>query len=421
MAPAPLCAGCQQKLPIRKNLTCTLCKSIYDLKCAGILKDYYMKSMTLELRKSWKCQTCICKMLKTGNIDTPVRTQKGPDYNPVLITPTEGHNITIRNKITTPNDDTTSSEDLSLLGDTLQAVDVDNVNNTLGNINLMNNVQSQLNMQTLSELIILRLRENNKSIIEELQIMIQTEINRAITELRQDLEYKTKTLTEQNDRRKQEIDSIHTKLEEVRIENENLKKEIRTLTTTATQKNQTPSIPEHNYKKLVLYGFADYYNEPEWELHNRLIELFREIADVDLSGYIEDMYRVGRKGTKNRPLVMELLSKRMTRYIISNSHSFQGSGLGISEFLDAKTRKERAQIKDELFKARKNGHYAIIRNNQLYINGKLIKKDDCNNDQRQYINTTYQKNDTTVTYNTEQPYQINRPSQNETVNYTFRN
>lgn len=421
MAPALLCAGCQQKLPIRENLTCTLCKSRYDLECAGISKDYYTKSMTLELRKSWKCQTCICKMPKTGNTDTPIRTPKSPDYNQALITPTEAHYITSRNKIMTPNDDTISSEDISVLGDTQQAVEVDH--NTIGNINLMNNTQNQLNMQSLSELIILRLRENNKSIIEELQVMIQTEINRAITELRQDLEYKTNTLTEQNDQRKQEIDSINTKLEELQTENENLKKEIKTLTMTTTQKNQTPSIPERNYKKLVLYGFTDYYKEPEWELHNRLIELFRDIADVDLSGYIEDMYRVGRKGPKNRPLVIELLSKRMTRYIISNSHCFQGSGLGISEFLDAKTRKERAHMREELFKARQNGHYAIIRNNQLYINGQLTKTDDYSNEQQQH-NTEIEKINTSIPHSYSQPnpsispQKVNKPR--SVINKTFR-
>lgn len=185
------------------------------------------------------------------------------------------------------------------------------------------------------------------------------------------------------------------------------------------QKNQTLNIPEHNHKKFVRYGLADYYKEPEWELQNRLVELFHEITDVDLTGYIEDMYRAGRKGTKNRPLVIELLSKRMTRYITSNSHCFQGSGLGISEFLDAKARRERAQMREELFKARQNGHHAIIRNNQLYIDGILTKKHDYNNEQQQNISDIYQEKVMIATCSTEHPHQINTP--NKTSNYTFRN
>lgn len=86
------------------------------------------------------------------------------------------------------------------------------------------------------------------------------------------------------------------------------------------------------------------------------------------------MYRVGRKVTNNRPLVIELLSKRMTRYIVSSSQCFQGTGLGVSEFLDAKSRKDRAQMREELIKAGQNGHHAIIRNNQLYIDGKRANK-----------------------------------------------
>lgn len=75
-------------------------------------------------------------MPKTGNTDTLIRTLKSPDVNQVLIPPTENHNFTTKNKITNLNDDTVSSEDFSLLGDTLQAVEIDNVNNTFGNINL---------------------------------------------------------------------------------------------------------------------------------------------------------------------------------------------------------------------------------------------------------------------------------------------
>ncbi|KAH9636495.1 hypothetical protein HF086_017661 [Spodoptera exigua] len=282
MAPTPLCPGCQQKVPIRENLTCVLCKCRYDLECAGVSKDHYTKIMTLEHRKSWKCQTCVCKTPKTGNTDsTPVRSAKDLEcYTQYLITPEEGNNITTRKTITNPSDDTTCSDSLSFIGDTLQ---------TQESIKICKDTQPLLSMQSLSELIALRLKENNKSLIEELQITIQTEIKKAIADIRQDFELKISDLTTQNNVRKLEIETTNTKLENLRIEIEALKKEIKEIPIHQSQSSQTPEI---NHKKIVLYGLTEYYKEPQSVLYNRLIELFRDIANVDLSGYIEDMYRL---------------------------------------------------------------------------------------------------------------------------------
>lgn len=413
MAPSSLCAGCQQKLPIRETLICSLCKSRYDLECAGVAKEYYLKSMTLELRNSWTCQTCICKIPKTGNTNTPIRPQKNPEYD-CLTTSTVSNNVTTRKKTINPINDTFSSENLSLIGDTLQAEDIAaiDINNSL--INPLENTQVQLNMQSLSELIILRLKENNKSIIVELQNTIQTEINRAIAELKLDFDFKLNTLTIENEQRKREIENINTKIATLQLEKENLKREVREL---SPQTFQAPNVPENQHHKLVLYGLTEYYQEPEGELYNRLIALFRDIVNVDLSGYIEDMYRVGRKGTQNRPLVIELLSKRMTRYIVTNNQWFQGTGLGVSEFLDTNSRKQRAQMREELFKARQNGHHAVIKNKVLYIDGKPVNK-TYDNIKPQDIDATYQENNMSTMSTSNQSHHI---MPNEYLDHTFRN
>ncbi|KAF9823123.1 hypothetical protein SFRURICE_019361, partial [Spodoptera frugiperda] len=301
---------------------------------------------------------------------------------------------------------------------------------TQENVEILNNVS----IQSLSELIILRLKENNKSIIEELQSTIQAEIKKAITELREDFHNKTNYLTVQNNDRKEEIQRINNKLEELRIENENLKKELKEL---SIQTPRTPSNPDHNHKKLVLYGLAEYYKEPESELHNRLIELFRDIVNVDLSGYIEHMYRVGRKAVKNRPLkspsreainfllvtgtlVIELLSKRMTKYLINKNMCFQGTGLFISEFLDENARKERAQMRDKLIQARQSGLHAIIRNNKLFIDGKQVFIEQNNYKHQQSNNSIYQEKDIITTSNTDNHSHSQINILNETKNCSFR-
>lgn len=114
MASTPTCAGCRQKLPIKENIICVLCKCRYDFECAGVTKD--SKKVTLENKNTWKCQTCICKLPKTGNTDTPQRPLRVMDANKCQ---PEDTNVTLRRKPKDPDNDTLCSDDLSFLGDTI--------------------------------------------------------------------------------------------------------------------------------------------------------------------------------------------------------------------------------------------------------------------------------------------------------------
>lgn len=169
---------------------------------------------------------------------------------------------------------------------------------------------------------------------------------------------------------------------------------------------------ENNSKKIVIYGFTEYYNEPEYELHNRLINMFYEILHVDLTGYIEETCRMGRNNNKTRPIVIELLSKKMTKYILENGNYFHGTGLYVSEFLSKDERKFRHILREEMMKARKNGQYAIIRNNKLYIDGKHVPINE---------ETCLHQNTTLPIEIHEQQYASNKYKNKDTQINTFRN
>ena len=290
MASTLLCAGCQQTLP-KEILTCNLCEAKYDLQCANMTIDLY-KRMTPEQRKTWFCQACRCKAPKTGNINTPIRPQ---DYkkSDQLNSPLENandNNITIRKK-TINNYDTTLSEDSSFLGDTIHQDDME--------ININTGTQAAFSLDNLSEIIMQRLKENNKCIISELQNTIEVEINKAITKLKHDIEGKTNFLYEQNDQTTQKIEEINKTIEKLSKENETLKNEIKNLKylpVTSEIKNT-----EDCSKKIVIYGFSEYFKETDHDLHYRLIDMFYEIMHVDLTGYIEETNRIGRNTTKPDP------------------------------------------------------------------------------------------------------------------------
>ncbi|KAF9789982.1 hypothetical protein SFRURICE_001105 [Spodoptera frugiperda] len=248
--------------------------------------------MTPEQKKVWKCQACRCKVPKSGNLNTPIRQPEHKLTKPlntsVEQTNTPENNITIRKK---PNNSTlnmTLSDDSSFLGDTLCSDDKEN------------DTPTNPSFQNLSELIMQRLKENNKHIISEIKNTIENEIKKAIFKLKEELEGRTNILSKKNDERALEIKDINKRIEILSKQNETLKAEIKELQTSKT--TLEPKHAENNSKKIVIYGFSEQHNESEWELHSRLIDMFHEILNVDLTGYIEDIYRLGRKNTKTRPL-----------------------------------------------------------------------------------------------------------------------
>ncbi|CAH0605393.1 unnamed protein product [Chrysodeixis includens] len=402
---ATLCGGCQHDLLNIESLACYLCKDKYDLQCANISTMAFI-SMTPEQKQKWKCQTCRSKEPKTGNLNTPIRQLEHklnkPSNPPEEQTNTPESNITIRKKLKNSSFNVTLS-DSSFLGDTICSEDRENY------------ISPNPSLQNLSELIMQRLKENNKYIISEIKNTIEDEIKKAIFKLKEELEGRTNILTKQNEERILEIKNINEKIEVLSKQNETLKAEIKELQTLKT--TSEPKLTEENSKKIVIYGFSEHHNESEWELHSRLIDMFHDILNVDLTGYIEEIYRMGRKNTKTRPLVIELLSKRMSKYIIENGNYFQGTGIFITEFLNENARKHRNLLREEMLKARKNGQYAIIRNNKLFIEGKQVTLTD---DKETFLTSTltnqYEKeNKQTTNIN----YKFNN---NEAPsNYTFRN
>lgn len=362
-----ICAGCTQVLPNNEFLTCSLCAEKYDLQCANVSSQRFYNTLTGEHRNQWKCQACYCRMPKVGNVNTPVRQKENINFDQLNTSPSSQDisNVTVRKRPAPSLDRTSSFQDLSQLGNTLDSSSMEK-----------DKKMKEITMQQLSDLITLKLQENNKSIVKELQNTIQMEVNKAVSKIKDDIKVELMELcTAENNQRKIDLQKITKEIDKLKEEKQKLQKELVDIET----KIKCPEkqfIPE-NKRKLVIYGFFEYHNEPEVHLHNRLADIFREILDIDIMSSIEDTYRVGRfQNNKNRPLVMELISKKMTKYIIENSSYFQGTRVYISEFLDETARKERRKMRETMFAARNKGLFAVIKDNQLFIEGKKINAED---------------------------------------------
>lgn len=389
---APPCAGCLKIPTGREFLTCTLCSSIYDLDCANVSSARFYSfysTKTSDHKTTWKCPSCTCKQPKRDNSNTPVRAS---DHTTNNCEDEIKNNVTLRRKNTTQviteRDESIGSDDLSLLGDTIYHT-----------TSPKKNIQTEPAFQNLSCIIAEELKENNTLMITQLQNTIQTEVNRAITQLKQHLKQETDGLKQLNNENKTEIEKLKQEMQIIKKENGTLRKEIADLRnkyipseiiTNKTDLSKTdPQIEKQNLylnnrleelndkineekygKKIILYGLNEYENETEQILMEKLNNIFYDILGIDLNGYVEEIKRLGRRNYK-RPVEIELLSKRMTDYILLNSNWFKNTGLYISKYLTMEQQQERQTLLKCLRTARENGQHAVIRDHKLYINGQL--------------------------------------------------
>lgn len=123
----------------------------------------------------------------------------------------------------------------------------------------------------------------------------------------------------------------------------------------------------------MLHGLPENYWETENDVIDRVISIFYDLLNINLTDYIEGIEFIGkrnRNNNKNRPIKIELISKRMKRYILENSWYLKEAGLSATEYLGPIALQERRKLREALQTARQNGQHAVIKNNILIINGK---------------------------------------------------
>lgn len=158
----------------------------------------------------------------------------------------------------------------------------------------------ELTLQNLSYLILEQLQENNKTIISQIRDTIQSEISKAVLQIKQDLKSETDGLHKQNSQRKSELEKLTRKIEI--LKNEKIQNEITNL---RNGTGETSKIYNTHYLLLFYYAyfimrkrenffFKRTENERDPELHIRIIEILRESLQIDILGYIEDTSRIGK-------------------------------------------------------------------------------------------------------------------------------
>lgn len=336
------CSACKQEIKKASEiLRCTGCSDNFHYACMNITSIQYQQHKT-ELKLSWLCPNCHNITRRPRNDDTPVRKQ-----------------------LTSILDETTMSVD-GLDEQNNKTHDHCEMYQTQTLTNMRQNT-SNITLEQISSLLDRKLEENKQATLQAIKNTIITEINNTIHEFKDSFKKTTNALTLEQTDIKTNIKLLEDKINNLEIEITQNRHQISTL------QNKQIGFQQQNTdytKKLVLHGLLEHGQETEQILHQRLINLFQEILNLDLTGYIEDQQRIGRRNGR-RPVVIELISKKMTKYILHNSQYFRNTGLNISEYLNDELLQQRKRLLDQLRCARQNGHHAVIRNNKLFVDGKL--------------------------------------------------
>lgn len=401
------CAGCFQIIPNREYLTCCQCKNKYDLICANVSIQRFLSTMTVEYRAVWKCDGCRLKEPRKNNINTPVRHQQ---FAVITSPEAEGNssfsnnNITLRTKTTNTRDydDTRSTiEDLSVLDNTLN---IENCTKTSKNETIQTPNNQAITLHQFEDLLDVKLKAYTQSLFCELKEYIKTLISGDVAKMKKEITQTTDKLILEQTTLKENIKCLNSKMIELENKNSKLREEIEMIQNSCnqqnTQKHESTSSKKDEIsadKKIVIYGLEESAWETDLELRDRVTYLFQAVLNINLSGYLEDIKRIGNKKGRRRPLLVELLSRNRTNFILKNRRAFKNTGIAVSELLEGEQLKERKKLIENLITARKNGYRAKISNNKLIIEGKeFIPTSDHKRNSKSVSNQQVTRKDETI-------------------------
>lgn len=301
---------------------------MYHYACLNLSSTHNLA----EFKKSWQCPSCDNITRRRINDNTPIRNRHSPDLNET--------DMSI--DIQTPTKKNLIKSDSSIL-------------------------------ETITKLLNDKLEENKHSILGEIKNTIQTEILQSTERIFHELNIKTNKIMDEQILMNNQIDTLNKTIQQINNEKEKLQEEMRQMQNKILSINEDETKEKYETSKIfVLYGLTEYDRETENELHYRITKIFQDLLHIDLTGYIEEISRIGKKANR-RPVIVELLSKKMTKYILQNGRCLKNTGLFVSEYLDRNELIRRRALQEKLRLARQNGHHAVIKNNKLFIDGNVDK------------------------------------------------
>lgn len=302
-----ICVSCKKLISHGKQLQCSICKNVYHYLCLNIPTVYYLEQQII-LKSTWHCpicenQTTFSKELLTlpHHIVKAIGEQIQQEHSYTEDCYILPRNINRPKNFEILRTETIKLEQISQLLDTKLDEKFEMIKNFI--------------MSEIKNTVLTEVPKVLHKFIEKCNIIYQEQIN---------INSSLKIITD--------------KLENLELEQIKLEYEIKAMNTQH----------ENNEKKLVIYGFDDIFMETNIKLERMIIYAFQESLNINLTGQIEKIYRLGLRGSR-KPIYLELATKRLTKFILGQIQTLKRQGLYVCEYLDKKSLEKKRQHKDDIY------------------------------------------------------------------------
>lgn len=162
-----------------------------------------------------------------------------------------------------------------------------------------------------------------------------------------------------------EIREVNKKVELLETENKDLKAHLKETERKLRKRN------------LVFYGINEEGEENESDLIVKIKNLVEEKLQIRTEYTdITNIFRLGKKSEKTRPILVEFLTQFIRKNILINRGKLKGTKIFIVEDLIPEDREVQKLLTENLKEARKLNKSAKIKGNKLIINGNTYTYDD---------------------------------------------
>lgn len=188
---------------------------------------------------------------------------------------------------------------------------------------------------------------------------METLVNDLFNKMKLELEKHTKQIIEQFD---EKLEPLSIEIKELKLENQELKEQIRHMEKDKRANN------------IILFGLKE--NEKS---STELIETAKQKIITDLNISLENrdinkIYRLGRKSSKDRPVLVSFTNYWKKREITRNKNKLKE--VYIAEDYPKEILEKRKELKEKLIEERNKGNFAIINYDKLIVKEGMARKDN---------------------------------------------
>lgn len=135
---------------------------------------------------------------------------------------------------------------------------------------------------------------------------------------------------------------------------------------------------EHKARNLVIYGVHEASGESFNQLLKSVLSIFNDLMNLNiLPNDIDNLFRLGQKrGSVPRPILLKCVTQWRRNEIMRNAKYLKGKRMYIDQDLSKEQIIKRRELLPTMLQLRSEGHYAVVKDEQLMVDGKEMRMGD---------------------------------------------